>query len=103
MGCPLVTLTGETFAHAWPRASCATPDCPSLQGSLDEYESRLVELAADADGLASLRARLTALRATAPLFDTPRFTRHLERAYARMAATSAASEMPTAFDVEREP
>ena len=72
-------------------------------GSLDEYESRLVELAADADGLASLRARLTALRATAPLFDTPRFTRHLGRAYARMAATSAASEMPTAFDVEREP
>jgi predicted O-linked N-acetylglucosamine transferase (SPINDLY family) len=29
----------------------------------------------------ALRARLAELRSTAPLFDTPRFTRDLERLY----------------------
>jgi protein O-GlcNAc transferase len=48
------------------------------------YETLAIELATHPKRLAELRDRLRANRLTAPLFDTPSFTRHLEDAYAQM-------------------
>jgi predicted O-linked N-acetylglucosamine transferase (SPINDLY family) len=41
-------------------------------------------LASNTDELAGLRARLWRHRKTSPLFDTKRFTRHMEAAYQMM-------------------
>jgi predicted O-linked N-acetylglucosamine transferase (SPINDLY family) len=43
-----------------------------------------IELAADPHRLAAIRQRLAHNRLTTPLFDTPRFTRHIEAAYRAM-------------------
>ena len=44
--------------------------------------------------------RLKANRASFPLFDTARFTRHLEAAYARMVERHRSGEPPAAFAVD---
>jgi protein O-GlcNAc transferase len=49
-----------------------------------EYESMALELATQPERLAAIRQRLAANRTTHPLFDTARFTRHLEEAYMKM-------------------
>ncbi|MGX1346862.1 hypothetical protein AB7M49_000438 [Bradyrhizobium elkanii] len=52
--------------------------------SPEAYERMAVDLATHPEKLAALRTRLAANRLTAPLFDTKRFTRHIEAAYAAM-------------------
>jgi protein O-GlcNAc transferase len=46
-----------------------------------------------------LRRKLVANRATHPLFDTPRFARHIESAFRRMWDIWTAGEAPRAFRV----
>ncbi|MGE5193492.1 MAG: hypothetical protein ACM3U2_13445 [Deltaproteobacteria bacterium] len=45
------------------------------------------------------RAKLASGRATCPLFDTPRFVRNLERAFATIWQNHVAGRTPQAFDV----
>ena len=52
--------------------------------SLGEYEALALRLAGDPDRLRSLREKLCQNRLTFPLFDSRRFARHLEGAYAAM-------------------
>ena len=54
--------------------------------TLADYEATALRLATQPGALGALRERLAAARAHAPLFDCARFTRHLESAYAEMAA-----------------
>ena len=49
-----------------------------------EYETMALRLAREPALLGGLRERLVAGRMTCPLFDTARFTRHLELAYDMM-------------------
>jgi len=49
-----------------------------------DYESLAISLGRDPARLAGLRQRLLVQRETAPLWDTPRFARHLETAYEAM-------------------
>jgi protein O-GlcNAc transferase len=49
----------------------------------------------------ALKAGLAQGRATCPLFDTARFTRHLESAYHTMWQRHQAGEPPASFAVER--
>jgi len=46
-----------------------------------------------------LKQKLAANRLTTPLFDTARWTRHAEEAYARMHARSQRGEAPATFAV----
>ena len=46
------------------------------------------------DRLKALRQKLADNRLTTPLFDTVRFTRHLEQAYAAMHARRKAGQRP---------
>src|SRR5260370_37385873 len=50
----------------------------------DDYEARAIALAKDPAGLAELRIRLQQALVAAPLFDTGRFCRALERAFDRI-------------------
>jgi predicted O-linked N-acetylglucosamine transferase (SPINDLY family) len=49
-----------------------------------QYEARAVELAVNPEALNQVRQKLGRNRLTAPLFDTPLFTRRLEAAYTQI-------------------
>jgi predicted O-linked N-acetylglucosamine transferase (SPINDLY family) len=66
---------------------------------LERYEALAVELAGDPALLGRLRERLREGRTTAPLFDTPRFVRDLERGYRAVWAIHEAGEPPRAIDL----
>jgi predicted O-linked N-acetylglucosamine transferase (SPINDLY family) len=49
-----------------------------------EYEARAIELATNPVKLNAIKDKLARNRLTTALFDTPRFTRHMEAAYIQM-------------------
>jgi predicted O-linked N-acetylglucosamine transferase (SPINDLY family) len=78
-GCPLVTLTGRSFASRMAGALLTAADLPELiTHTLADYEEAAVALAGDPARRARLRAHLAEVRETGRLFDTPRFARDLE-------------------------
>jgi len=85
MGLPVLTQVGKTFAsrvagsllHAAGLAELVTQ-------SGAEYVATARDLATDPVRLARIRTHLGAARSGSPLFDTARFTRHLEAAYRTM-------------------
>lgn len=84
-GLPIVTTPGHSFparVAASIVTACGMPEL--IAPDLATYETLALELARDPGRLKALRAKLAANRATAPLFDTARFTRNLEAAYAAM-------------------
>jgi predicted O-linked N-acetylglucosamine transferase (SPINDLY family) len=102
-GCPMVTMIGETFASRVAASLLRNVGMGQLiAGSFADYEALALELARDRPRLEALRHLLRDQRATAPLFDSPRFTRGLEAAYQRMWANFAESKAPQAFDVREQ-
>jgi hypothetical protein len=49
-----------------------------------DYEAMAIDLALNPAKLVALKAKLEKNRLTTPLFDTPRFTKHLEAVYAQV-------------------
>ena len=68
-------------------------------GRSTDYEELAVRLAGAPSVLEGYRCRLDGARATAPLFDSRRFTRHLERAYRMMWERHAAGLPPISITV----
>ena len=82
---PLVTRCGDTFAGRVAASLLNAVGLPELVArGWENYFDLAKALATDRERLARLRAKLAANRAKAPLFDTARFTRDLERLYARI-------------------
>ena len=67
--------------------------------SLTGYEALALRLATEPGLLASYRARLEERRATCPLFDSPRYARHLEQAYSTMVERARAGLPPASFEI----
>jgi predicted O-linked N-acetylglucosamine transferase (SPINDLY family) len=81
-GLPVLTQMGEVFAGRVGASLLTAAGLPELiTHSAEEYEATALALARDPARLKVLRDKLAANRATAPLFDTARFTRGLEAAY----------------------
>ncbi len=84
-GLPVLTCLGETFPARVAASLLHAVGLPELiTHSLVEYEEWAVRLATQPTELAALRDKLAYNRLRTPLFDTERFTRHLERAYELM-------------------
>jgi protein O-GlcNAc transferase len=84
-GCPVLTCAGQTFPSRVAGSLLRAVGLPELvTTSLAEYEALALQLAGDRDRLRSLREKLCQNRLTFPLFDSRRFARHLEEAYAAM-------------------
>jgi protein O-GlcNAc transferase len=99
-GVPVLTCSGETFASRVAGSLLTAVGLPELiTRSLDDYEALALKLARDPALLASLRARLACQRESYPLFDTERFTRHIEAAYTTMWERSQRGEPPQSFAV----
>lgn len=100
-GVPVVTCIGETFAGRVAASALTAVGLPdTIATSLDEYEALALALARDPARLALVRSKLAANRKTHLLFDTRRFTRHLEAAYTAMHARALRGEPPAAFAVD---
>ena len=88
-GLPLVTKIGDTFAGRVAASLLTAMALPDLITDTPQaYESLAYELATAPAKLQSFRARLAKSKQTAPLFDTLRFTRHLEDAYEQILSRS---------------
>lgn len=100
VGCPLVTVVGETFAS---RVAGSLLQAIGLQdlvaGSFAEYAATALRLARDPASLAEVRQRLAANCTTCGLFDSERLARNVERAYEMMWQIYGAGEPPRSFAV----
>ncbi|KAH8071879.1 protein N-acetylglucosaminyltransferase [Aureococcus anophagefferens] len=103
-GCPMVTCLGgkmatRVAASLLGAAGLADLVAPDLGG----YEELAVALATDKERYAAVRRRAEACRAgpsRAPLWDTLRWVRNVERGYGAMWATHEAGAPPADIDVD---
>ncbi len=94
-GLPVLTCVGETFAGRVGASLLNAIGLPELITTTQvAYEDLAVELATQPDRLPALKARLNDNRLTTPLFDTARFTHHIEAAYAAMHARAQTGRDP---------
>jgi predicted O-linked N-acetylglucosamine transferase (SPINDLY family) len=99
-GLPVLTCPGTTFAARVAASLLSNVGLPELIATdLAEYERLAFRLAQQPEELRQLRARLMAQRTTWPLFDTPRLTRNLERAYRAMWDLHAAGLPPRSLTI----
>lgn len=84
-GLPVLTLMGGSFASRVAASLLNAIDLPELITSTqEEYEALAIELAMNSKKLETIKLKLANNRLTAPLFDTPLFTKNLESAYIKM-------------------
>ena len=99
-GLPVVTCAGRAFIGRVAGSLLQAVGLPELvTHTLGDYEALALRLATDATLLRDLRDRLDRNRLTAPLFDSERYARNIEAAYAHMARLCAAGRQPQAFAV----
>jgi protein O-GlcNAc transferase len=99
-GLPVLTCAGATYASRVAGSLLHAVGLPELIAhSLDDYEALALRLAGDPALLGSFRQRLSRNRETFPLFDTGRFTRHLEAAYTTMWERQQRDQPPESFAV----
>jgi predicted O-linked N-acetylglucosamine transferase (SPINDLY family) len=99
-GLPVLTCIGNSFAGRVAASQLNAVGLPELiTDSLSAYEALALKLAREPQRLAALRAMLNRNRDSHPLFDTARFTRHLEAAFTIMWERHQRSEHPRAFAV----
>ncbi len=84
-GLPVLTCPGDTFAGRVAASLLNAIELPELiAADMRAYEELAVALAQDKARYQALRGKLAGKRTTAPLFDTVRTTRAIERAYEEM-------------------
>jgi predicted O-linked N-acetylglucosamine transferase (SPINDLY family) len=97
---PVLTCAGGTFASRVAGSLLEAVGLPELiTPTLGDYEALALRIARDPALLASIKRKLASNRAAYPLFDTKRFTRHLEAAYTEMWERSQRCEPPQSFAV----
>ena len=80
--CLLVALCGETFAARVSGSILTAVGLPELvTRSLADYEALALKIATGQSYRQALRQKLSATRRDSPLFDSPKFTRELEKIY----------------------
>jgi protein O-GlcNAc transferase len=100
-GLPVLTCIGTSFAGRVAASLLRAGGLPELiTSSLEEYAATAAELALDREKLSSIKEKLSVDRASNPLFDTKRFTRHLEAAFTSMWERHERGESPAHFAVE---
>jgi predicted O-linked N-acetylglucosamine transferase (SPINDLY family) len=85
MGLPVLTCIGRSFASRVAASLLNAVNLPELiTTNQEQYESLAIELATNPEKLKIIKDKLVDNLATAPLYNTPLFTRHLESAYVEM-------------------
>ena len=85
MGLPVLSCIGNSFASRVGASLLNAVNLPELITTTQEqYESLAIQLALQPEKLKIIKDKLINNLPTAPLYDTPLFTRHLESAYLTM-------------------
>jgi predicted O-linked N-acetylglucosamine transferase (SPINDLY family) len=99
-GVPILTQRGTTWPGRVAASLLTAIGLPELvTETAQAFEAKAVALARDPAALAALKQTLASNRRTTPLFDTARWTRHSEAAFAEMHARALRGESPAGFDV----
>ncbi|MGZ3409928.1 MAG: tetratricopeptide repeat protein [Xanthobacteraceae bacterium] len=100
-GVPVLTRVGGTFVGRMAASVLNAIGLAELVTTSPEtYEQMAVDLAKDPEHLATVKRKLADNRLTTPLFDTKRYTRHIEAAYGEMMARHRRGERPASFAIE---
>jgi predicted O-linked N-acetylglucosamine transferase (SPINDLY family) len=84
-GLPVLTLMGHSFASRVAASLLNAIGLPELiSNSQEQYEALAIELANNPEKLIALKQKIASNKLTTPLFDTPQFTKGLERVYVQM-------------------
>ena len=84
-GLPVVTKTGQGFAARVAGSLLKAVGLPELVTESEEaYEALALDLAKHPERLAQIKVKLEANRLTQPLFDTKKYTKHLENGYQKV-------------------
>jgi predicted O-linked N-acetylglucosamine transferase (SPINDLY family) len=103
-GLPVLTCSGSAFAGRVAASLLHGAGLSELvTASLEDYEALALKLAREPGLLASIKAKLDHNRDSCALFDTGRFTRHIEAAYATMRQVQRNGMPPMSFAVETAP
>ncbi len=85
MGLPVLTCMGNSFASRVGASILNAVNLPELiTTNQEQYESLAIQLALNPEKLKIIKDKLINNLPTAPLYNTPLFTRHLESAYLTM-------------------
>jgi predicted O-linked N-acetylglucosamine transferase (SPINDLY family) len=102
VGLPVLTRIGEAFAGRVAASLLnATQLSELITADPAHYESLAIRLAGEPEQLAVIRRKLIDNRLSCPLFDARLFTRHIEAAYAKIAARSHAGLAPEHIYIEQ--
>jgi predicted O-linked N-acetylglucosamine transferase (SPINDLY family) len=102
VGLPVLTLHGSTCTSLSAESLLRAAGLPDLVAAdSDDYVARASRLLRDPESLAALRARLSAARESAPLFDTAARVRELGAAFTEMWRRQTAGLPPEGFSVRR--
>lgn len=103
-GVPMVTRLGPDFPSRVAASVLTSVGLPELIASDIEGCTKLAtELAGDRARLAALRTKLAGLIGSAPIFDTPRLVRGIERACEAMWQRHMAGDTPSIIDLSEPP
>ena len=84
-GVPVLTLIGKSFQSRVAASLLNAINLPELIAtSREEYEFLAIELAKNPEKLTLIKKKLSENRLMTPLFNTPLFTRNIEKAYGEM-------------------
>lgn len=99
-GLPVLTLKGNAFQARVSESLLKAAGLDDMVASdAEDFCARAGRLAAAPQGIAALKDRLETNRFRAPLFDSARFTAHLEEAYRLMADRARLGLAPDLIDV----
>jgi predicted O-linked N-acetylglucosamine transferase (SPINDLY family) len=85
MGLPMITYLGQSYQARMGASIVNALNLPELiTNTPEEYEALAIELATNPEKLKTIKDKLESNLSTAPLFDTPLFTKNLESAYTQM-------------------
>jgi predicted O-linked N-acetylglucosamine transferase (SPINDLY family) len=100
-GLPVLTCLGESSFGRIAGSVVMALGMPELvAASLEDYEAQAVRIGLDSGYAKGLKEKLERNKVEAPLFDTTRLTRHMERAYEWMHERVCQGQVAQAFEVQ---
>jgi predicted O-linked N-acetylglucosamine transferase (SPINDLY family) len=100
-GVPVLTMRGDTFAGRVAASALSAAGLGELIAtSHEDYEVLALKLAREPQTLSAIKSRLAHNCRTCALFDTVRYTRYLESAYAQMWQRHRNGEAPAHLTVQ---
>ena len=85
MGLPVITMMGQSFASRYASSILHSIDLSELVAhNIDEYKNLAIQLAENSVILDEVKKKIQRNRENSLLFDTPKFTENLEKAYTQI-------------------